>query len=365
MLLPILPTAGSPAQTGRALEMADTTRRYGLLLPHFGDQASRDKLLRGARAAERYGFDSVWVRDHLVFHPHTFEGQDRTHVDPLVTLGLVAGVTERIILGTGSLTPHRHPIQTALLLSSLELVAGPGRVIAGFGIGTYDHEFMAAGLGGIDRRELLPEQVEIMRRLWTGDEISYQGRFYSFKDVDIHPSPANGGIPIWYCGNSPASARRALEYCDGWMPGRVTLLTFRRRVEQLRRLAEEAGKPVPTAAAIPITSPARTREAALARVPWRAMLRSAVKDWVPPASGTWETLEDLEGALIAGPPELIVEDTRQYQQAGLNHIVYDLRFRFDEWDECLKIFGEEVLPELRRGDRDAGATAAAAAPAGR
>ena len=127
--------------------MADTTRRYGLLLPHFGDQASRDKLIRGAQAAERYGFDSVWVRDHLVFHPHRFEPQDRTHLDPFVVLGLLAGVTERLILGTGSLIPHRHPINTALALSSLDFVAGPGRLIAGFGIGTYNHEFEAACLG--------------------------------------------------------------------------------------------------------------------------------------------------------------------------------------------------------------------------
>src|SRR6478736_8692792 len=206
--------------------MPDTTRRYGLLLPHFGEQASRDRLIRGAQAAERYGFDSVWVRDHLVFHPHGMEGQDRTHVDPMVTLALVAGVTEKLILGTGSLIPYRHPIHTALLLSSLEFVAGPGRVIAGFGIGTFDHEFNAAGLGGIPRQDLLEEQVAVMRKLWSGDEVSFEGKYYNFQDVDIHPSPsAERSIPIWYCGNSPASARRAVEYCDGWMPGRITIKT--------------------------------------------------------------------------------------------------------------------------------------------
>ena len=79
--------------------------RYGLLLPHFGEHASRRNLLEMAGAAERYEFDSVWVRDHLVFHPHGMEGQDRTHVDPMVTLGLIAGATEKLILGTGSLIP--------------------------------------------------------------------------------------------------------------------------------------------------------------------------------------------------------------------------------------------------------------------
>ena len=346
--------------------MAQPTRRYGLLLPHFGEQASRERLITGARAAERYGFDSVWVRDHLVFHPHGMEGQDRTHVDPMVTLALVAGVTEKLILGTGSLIPYRHPIQAALALSSLEFVAGPGRVIAGFGLGTFDHEFNACGMGGWDRREVVREQVEIMRRLWIGDVVSYAGTFYSFEDVDIHPTPASpGSIPIWYCGNSPASARRAVEYCDGWMPGRISLKTFVKRVERMRKLAGEAGKPVPTAASIPITSPGRTREEALAKVNWRGMMEQAIKAGWENESGRWETPDDLEGALIAGPPEHILQETRKYQAAGLEHLVYDLRFRFDDWDECLRSLGEEVLPELRRGDADRAGAAAPVATAGR
>ena len=336
--------------------MTDTTPRYGLLLPHFGAFTSREVLLRAARAAERYGFDSLWARDHLVWHPHKLEGQDRTYLDLFVTLGLAAGVTERITLGSASLIPHRHPIQTALALSSLEFVAGAGRIIAGFGIGTYNHEFEAAGMGHIDRRELIEEQVAIMRRLWTGETVSYAGKFYSFEDVDIHPTPSRGGaIPIWYCGNSPASVRRAVEYCEGWMPGRMPIRTYAKRIERLRQRAEEAGKPVPTAGAIPITSPGRTLEAALGKVNWQEMLRTGVKDWIPPESGRWERVEDLEGALIAGPADVIVEVTRKFQQAGLNHVVYDFRFRFDDWEECIGILGEEVLPELRRGD-------AAAAP---
>ena len=341
--------------------MGDATRRYGLLLPHFGEHASREQLLEGARLAERLGFDSVWVRDHLVFHPHGMEGQDRTHVDPMVTLGLIAGATERLILGTGSLIPYRHPIQAALALSSLEFVAGPGRVIAGFGIGTFDHEFVAAGLGGIDRRQLIEEQVRIIRLLWTGETVSFKGRFYEFTDVDIHPIPAHpGSIPIWYCGNSLASVRRAVEYCEGWMPGRITIKTFRKRMARLRRLAAEAGKPVPTAAAIPITSPGRTREEALSKVNWQEMMEQARRQWELPDSGKWETPEDLEGALIFGPPEAIVRETRKYHAAGLSHIVYDLRFRFDEWLECVQLLGEEVLPVLRRLDAEEAAAAAAA-----
>lgn len=324
-------------------------KQYGLLLPHFGDQASREKLIRGAQLAEQYGFDSVWVRDHIVFHPHGMEGQDRTHVDPIVALSLVAGATEKLILGTASLIPHRHPIHLALCLASLEFVAGPGRVIAGFGLGTFDHEFNAVGLGGIDRRELLEEQVNVMRAVWSGDEVSFQSKHYQFDKVDIHPIPSSpNGIPIWYCGNSPASVRRAVEYCQGWMPGRITLQTFVKRVERMTMLAEQHGKPVPTAAAIPITSPGRTREEALSKVNWQGMLKTAVQPgWVTPKSGGWNGPDDLEGALIAGDPDHIVEETVKYHQAGLQHLTYDFRFRFDDWFDCIALIGEEVLPKLR------------------
>ena len=329
----------------------DGIHRYGVLLPHFGEYATRERILDGARRAETLGFDSVWVRDHIVFHPHGMEGQNRTHIDPVVTLAAVAGVTERVILGTASLVPHRHPIHTALLLSSLEHIAGAGRVIAGFGIGTFDHEFVAVGLGGIPRADLLREQVDIMRRLWAGESVDFHGEFYNFDQVDIHPSPAEQrSIGVWYCGSSPASVRRALDYCDGWMPGRITMGTFTKRMNQMRRLTEEAGRALPSVGAIPITSPGSSKESALERVNWREMLGAMSKGGYVelPKSGGWTTADDLEGALIAGPAEEIIAATRRYQSEGLDHIVYDLRFRFADWDECLVQLGEEVLPVLRR-----------------
>jgi hypothetical protein len=132
------------------------------------------------------------------------------------------------------------------------------------------------------------------------------------------------------------------------MPGRITLQTFVKRIERMRRLADEHGRPLPTAAAIPITSPGRTREEALAKVNWQGMLKSAVQPgWVTPASGGWNDPDDLAGALIAGPPDYIVQETVKYHAAGLQHLVYDFRFRFDDWLDCIAMLGEEVVPKLR------------------
>ena len=332
--------------------MADTTRRYGLLMPHFGEHANRENLIKGAQMAEKLGFDSLWCRDHMVFHPHGMEGQDRTHVDPMVTLGLLASVTDKVILGTGSLIPYRHPINAALALSSLEFVAGRGRVICGMGLGTFHHEFVAAGMGDIDRRELIPEQVEIFRKLWTGETISHHGKFYQFDDIDIHPVPKQvSDIPIWYTGNTPASVRRAIEYCDGWMPGRISLKTFAKRTKQLAERAEQAGRDVPTRAAIPITSPGRTRDEARDKVNWREMMEQAIQaKWETPDSGGWNTADDLYGALIYGNAQDLVKATKDFHAAGLDHIVYDLRFRYDEWFDCIQLLGEDVIPECRKSD---------------
>src|SRR6058998_1150588 len=97
---------------------------YGLLLPHFGPETDRDRIIEGARRAEQMGFDSVWVRDHLVFHPHGMEGTDNTFIDPFVVLATLGAATTKVKLGFGSLIPHRHPILLALMLNSLGYMAG-------------------------------------------------------------------------------------------------------------------------------------------------------------------------------------------------------------------------------------------------
>ncbi len=327
------------------------TRKYGLLLPHFGPHASKAALVGMAPRIEEYGFDSLWVRDHIIFHPHGFEDPDRTHVEPFVVLSAIAAVTERIQLGFGSLIPHRHPIYTALTLGSLDWMAGGGRVIAGFGLGTYDHEFEAIGLAEPDRRELLPEQIEIMRKLWTGEEVSFEGKFYSFEDVDVHPEPS-GGLPIWYCGGSAAAVRRTIEWgLEGWMPGRINFASFEKRMERLDDLMEKNGvEERPEISAIPITSPGRTFEEGASKVDAEGMLESArSRKWVPGPSGEFRVPRDLDGALIAGTADDLIEGVERYHELGLDHLVFDLRNRFDEWEELVGFLAEEVLPEVRGG----------------
>ncbi len=94
-------------------------RLYGVLLPHFGQAASREHLVAGAKRIEARSFDPVWVRGHLVFRPHAFEGTDPTHLEPFVVLSAAVAVTDHVILGTASLIPYRHPIHGAEVLPEL------------------------------------------------------------------------------------------------------------------------------------------------------------------------------------------------------------------------------------------------------
>jgi probable F420-dependent oxidoreductase len=324
--------------------------QYGVLLPHFGSHATPERLVDGARQIEAYGFDAVWVRDHIVYHPHEHEDQDRTHVDPFVVLSAVAAVTSRVTLATGTLIPHRHPVLAALMLGSLDWLS-KGRVLAGWGIGTYQHEFDAIGIGSWDRRELLGEYVEIMRSLWQGGDRSHKGEFYSFEDVEVAPVPGPGrDIPIWYGGASKAAVRRAVEYCDGWIPGRGPRYAFVQLLERMRRLADEAGKPVPATGTIPYVSPARTVEEGIRAFRMDSLLHDTEKGYGLGPSGSMQTLADLDGAAIAGPPDVIEAEVRRHQEVGVEHFVFDMRGRFEDWEACLAAIGEEVLPRLHKGD---------------
>ncbi|MGH9106778.1 MAG: LLM class flavin-dependent oxidoreductase [Acidimicrobiales bacterium] len=324
--------------------------KYGLLLPHFGEHATRDNILAGSKRAEELGFDSLWVRDHLVFEPHGgLEKPVRTFYEALTTLTAVGAVTSHIGLGTGSLIPFRHPIVTALMISTITQFTGP-RLTVGMGAGTFDHEFEAVGLGGADRVALVRANAEILRNLSTGVDVSYEGKYFSFHDVTIEPRPVGGPVPFWYCGATPRSARLAVDFADGWMPGRISLATLKDRVSLMDRLSVQKGRARPTVAVIPPTSVGATRQEALqdVNVPGLLAWANKAKFTVKPASGHFDNVEDLEGQLIAGSPEEVATECRKFEQVGVEHLVFDVRFKFDRWFEQIELLGSHVLPKLRQ-----------------
>ncbi|KDN23777.1 LLM class flavin-dependent oxidoreductase, partial [Amycolatopsis rifamycinica] len=181
--------------------------KIGYLLP-TRDQAARgahdlERLVRQARRAEELGLDSVWAGDSPVTRPRA---------DPLLLLAAVAQATERITLGTAVLLPAlRHPILLAHQLATLDRLAA-GRLIAGLGGGfPTPHtraQFAAVGVGFERRGERLEETITLLRRLWSGEAVSHEGRHFAFSGVRLAPPPARpGGPPIWLAGSGPALRR--------------------------------------------------------------------------------------------------------------------------------------------------------------
>jgi alkanesulfonate monooxygenase SsuD/methylene tetrahydromethanopterin reductase-like flavin-dependent oxidoreductase (luciferase family) len=326
------------------------TRTYGVLLPHFGPHADAELLLRSAKRIEALGFDAVWVRDHLVYEPRPYDDPNTTHFEPFVVLSALAAVTKTLTLGTATLIPHRHPIYAALLLGTLHRFVGDGRLVAGWGLGGHDIDFTSIGIGDWDRRKVLPEYVAAVKQIMSGRKVDFAGEFYKFHDVAIQPVPGEvGKVPIWYGGASKAAARRAVEFCDGWIASRMPLRDLEERVQRMDRFAGEAGKPRPTVCAIPYVSPGPTVEAAAKSFNMGELCRAMTKQCMPPPSGEFRTLDDLDGAAIAGPPDILVEQIARFHDAGVEHFVFDFRTRFKEFKDCVEMVGAEVLPRLRQG----------------
>jgi probable F420-dependent oxidoreductase len=205
--------------------------RLGLFLssPGGGPEAYAGMV----RAAEESGLDSVWVPDHVlkVFGPV---------LDPLTALAFLAGSTSRIELGTGVLVlPYRHPIPLANVTSTLDVLSG-GRFILGAGAGWNAGEFEALGMGVRERGRRTDEILESLRRLWSGENSSFSGRFYSFDNAEIGTRPHTpGGPPVLVGGKSEAALRRTLRFSRGWMGFRDDPGSIRKVREGLDVLGEE------------------------------------------------------------------------------------------------------------------------------
>lgn len=318
----------------------------GVLLPHFGAHASVDLLVEGSRRIEEMGYDSLWVRDHLIWTPHEMEGTDITFVEPLMTLAAISSVTKRVKLGMAVLIPIRWPLKVAQNLAALSVLSG-GRVIGGYGLGNNPTEFVAAGFERDQREQIFAETIEIMRAVWSSDHVAYKGEVFQFEDITLEPKPV-APIPLVYGGTTQASIRRALAHMDGWLPGRIPLATLDARLRYLEEQSAEAGRAL-TVGVVPIVKIHRDRSRARTNIDVSALATSSAgaKFWKPPASGSFTTIEDLEGLVIAGTPEDTKRELMKFAERGLDYVVLDLRLDFPRYLEQLEMLAEAGLDELR------------------
>lgn len=185
---------------------------YGLIR---GSGVDPETVARRARSAERAGFESVWVGDHIALPPD--RGGERLRLEVVTALSYVAGVTERIRLGFGVIVlPQRQPVLLAKQLATVDVLSG-GRVLVGIGVGYVEPELQALGASLADRGARTDEYLAVLRALWTGQPVSFDGRFVSFPEVVQLPPPRQQPHPpIVVGGHSPAAMRRAVRAGHGW-----------------------------------------------------------------------------------------------------------------------------------------------------
>ncbi len=208
-------------------------------------------------AAERLGFESVWLPEHLVF-PLTlagspFPGEAHPPVPPstpvfdaFAYLSFLAGRTTTLRLATHVyLLGLRHPFVAARAIQTLDIVSG-GRAIVGVGAGWLDSEWAAVGLDFATRGRRLDEALAVCKRLWSEEVVEHHGEFFGFGSVMFEPKPVQKPWPpIVVGGESNAALRRAARHADGWVGMDHTLDTVQAPLAFLRRVRAAAGIAAP------------------------------------------------------------------------------------------------------------------------
>jgi probable F420-dependent oxidoreductase len=308
--------------------------RIGVSLPNVGLDHSKEMLVPVAQAAESLGFDSVFAAHHVALpyerasrYPYQRSGTEiamspgMQWLDPLVTLSVIAGATERIGLGTSVLVlPYRNPVNLAAEAAALDVLSG-GRFILGVGAGWMREEFATLGINPAERGARTDEHIQVLRSLWTQDPASFDGRFSRFEGAVLATSPlTEGGPPIWVGGNDDSGLRRALRLGDGWhgfevYPEEITDVRAR-----LDRIGAEVG-----------------------RDPGELTL-SVARGLIPPGREEESFIPDRR---MLGGAAAAVEELGSYANQGVELVLIQISLLAPLVPEALEWVAAEVLPQLR------------------
>ena len=186
--------------------------RFGICVANIGTYSDPRVTADLARTAEKHGWEAVFVWDHLAFV------WGPAAADPWVVLSAVASATSRVLLGP-AVTPvaRRRPHVLAQTVATLDVLSG-GRVVFGAGLGGSASEFSRFGEPDDPRVRAakLDEGLELLRRLWSGEEVRHRGEHYVADGVTLAPRPVQERVPVWIGGNRSRSLSRAARW-DGWL----------------------------------------------------------------------------------------------------------------------------------------------------
>ncbi|HEU4340422.1 MAG TPA: LLM class F420-dependent oxidoreductase [Candidatus Binatia bacterium] len=202
-----------------------------------------------AQAAEELGYHHILAYDHVIgANPASRPGWQPpyTHRDafhePFVLFSYLAGLTRKIELVTGIIIlPQRQTVLVAKQAAAVDVLSG-GRLRLGVGIGWNPVEYEALGENFKNRGRRSEEQIEVMRKLWTEELVTFEGRWHKITDAGLNPRPIQRPIPVWFGGSNDRVLRRVGRMGDGWFPLLAPDATCRSAIKKIRTYARDAGR---------------------------------------------------------------------------------------------------------------------------
>jgi probable F420-dependent oxidoreductase len=277
-----------------------------------------------AKKSEEMGVHSMWIIDRIAYD----------NLEPLTVLAAAAGVTQKIRLGTSVLLPHlRHPSLLAKTVATLDYISA-GRLTLGIGFGSRENDFTAVEVPFEGRGSRAVEAVQLMKRLWTEDNVTHTGRFFNIQNLTIGPRPIQQSIPIWTGGSAEVALKRAGTWADGFICGSSAILDFSSVWEKVARYATAAGR-----------NPNGIEKACLAFMAInddKAKAVKAVEDYTMRYYGRIRTA--VEPVSIVGSPDQCVQKIDYFLSKGLDTLIIGVA---DPDPRQLDLFAEKVLPKLQ------------------
>jgi alkanesulfonate monooxygenase SsuD/methylene tetrahydromethanopterin reductase-like flavin-dependent oxidoreductase (luciferase family) len=276
-----------------------------------------DRLKEAAQLGDKYGFEALWVGDHLLFSAPI--------LDATVAVAMLAALTERVRVGANVLQlPLRRPVDVAKAYSTLSYLTG-GRAILGVGVGGgFPAEWDAAGVDRTKRGALCDEALDALGWYWEGT--SSTGKYWHAPGVRMEPGPVGGRVPIWVGGRVDAAIRRAAR-CDG----SLNMFVSPRRYQQIQeRIVELRGDLDGFTVGLELM-------ACIDDDLGRARLR------VREALGRLHLDPDrIEKYAVYGPPERVAAQIAEYESAGVDHV--SVYLPTESWSESAWRLATEVMP---------------------
>jgi len=292
------------------------------------DVGSPDRVLEFIDDCERWDIDSVWVSDRIA--------APRPTLDPIVFMAYLASRMRNMKFGTSALVlPTRHPVLLAKQLATLDYLC-KGRLLLVVGIGGDDsRDFDAVGVRKEERGKRGDEAITLMKKLWTEENVSFAGQFYSVRDLTLLPRPyQKGGPPVWVGGRSKAAFRRAGRLADGWLASSVTPSEVAAGIAAIRAHAAEIGREIPDdhyGVLVPFCFATNADEAL--KIAGQSIRRR--QDVSPP------------GYSALGTPEQVQLKLREYVDAGATKFVMRPYGPKETHAEQVRMLAKEVIPALQ------------------